>query len=113
LVLSGVSAGSMRRVAGDEGPGDEKRWRPRPELSSVDIDGCVSVYSPATERVVTLNETASAIWRLTLDGRNLDEIVATLAERYSVEPAQIRVEVEHTVATFESEGLYADPGNVD
>jgi hypothetical protein len=97
----------MRRVT------DDSRRRPRPELSSVDIDGCVSVYSPATERVLTLNETASAIWRLTVEDHTVDEIVDILASTYTASAEQIRSEVERTLATFESEGLYADAGSGD
>lgn len=75
------------------------------ELSIVEIDGCVSVFNPATKRAVILNETATMVWHL-IDGiRDADEIVRELASRYRVEPAQIHADVAAAIARLHDEKL--------
>jgi len=75
------------------------------ELSIVEIDGCVSVFNPATRRAVILNETATMVWHL-IDGiRDAGEIVRELAGRYGVEPTQIHADVAAAIARLRDEKL--------
>ena len=80
--------------------------RLRSDLTVVDVDGCVSVYSPATKHVLSLNETATDIWRLLALDLSADDIVAELATAYDLDPTVIRGDVERTVAEFEAEGVF-------
>jgi hypothetical protein len=74
-------------------------------VREVDIDGCLSLYQRTSDRVLVLNETASDVWRL-IDGTlGEDEIVATLARSYGVDPSVIAGEVRATIRRFVEEGF--------
>jgi hypothetical protein len=75
------------------------------ELSIVEIDGCVSVFNPLTQRAVILNETATKVWHLIDGTRDADEIVRELAGTYAVEPAQIRADVAAAISRLRDEEL--------
>jgi len=70
-----------------------------------EIDGDLALYDPRRERVLTLNHTASAIWRLIDGTRTLDELVDHLADAFDLDPDSIREEVETTVDRFTKEGF--------
>jgi hypothetical protein len=78
------------------------------ELSIVEIDGCVSVFNPATRRAVILNETATMVWHLIDGNRDADEIVAELATRYGVETTQIQSDVAAAITRMRDEQLLQD-----
>lgn len=78
----------------------------RSDLTVVDVDGCVSVYSPRRQQVLSLNETASEIWRLSTEQPDVANIVAVLAAAYRTQPEAIQADVERTIALFEAEDLY-------
>lgn len=82
----------------------------RSDLTLVEVDGCISVYSPVTKRVLSLNQTATDIWRLFALDRDVDDIVGELAAVYDVDPASIRGDVENTLAQFEAEGVMESAG---
>jgi Coenzyme PQQ synthesis protein D (PqqD) len=75
------------------------------ELSIVEIDGCVSVFNPATQRAVILNETASRVWHLIDGTRDADEIARELASTYGVESTQIHADVAAAIARLRDERL--------
>jgi Coenzyme PQQ synthesis protein D (PqqD) len=75
------------------------------ELSVVEIDGCVSVFNPATKRAVILNETATMVWHLIDGSRDADEIVQELASRYGVEPTKIHADVAAAITRLRDEKL--------
>lgn len=78
---------------------------PASGITSIDIDGRFSIFNPRTQRVLTLNETASDVWRL-CDGQwDLADIVDTLAAAYSESADSIRSSVHDTVRLFDDEGL--------
>ena len=98
---------SIQRVVEDCERGRVHRLRA--DLTVVDVDGCVSVYSPHSQQVLSLNETASEIWRLIgHEHCGTDQVVSLLATRYAVQPEAIRADVERVVSLFENEGLYDD-----
>ena len=79
---------------------------PSPQILETEIGDEISLYDPATENVVVLNQTASDIWRLSDGESDLDGIVKLLAAAYGVDADQIRPEVEETIARFREQGLF-------
>ena len=75
----------------------------------VEVDGCASLYSPVTANVVTLNETATQIWRRCDGTRTLGEIVDDLAATYGVGPDTIAAEVAHVVTGLMQQRLLRHP----
>lgn len=71
------------------------------------MDGRISVYSPSTQQLVTLNETASDVWRLCDGECDLPTIVGLLASSYEVEPDVIAGDVASTVDELKALGLLA------
>lgn len=78
---------------------------PLAEAAETEIDGRVSLLNPSTERVLMLNETASDVWRLADGEHSIDQMTRLLAASYSVEPEEIRADVEAAVATLQAEGF--------
>ena len=78
---------------------------PSPHVLVTEIDGDLALYDAERNEVHVLNVSAGDIWRL-LDGeRDLDEIVALIAEAYSAHPDDVRPDVAAAVATFVDRGL--------
>jgi hypothetical protein len=77
------------------------------DLTVTELDGCINVYNPVTQRAVLLNETATAIWHLIDGTRGIEAITRALAVRYDVSAADIGPEVATTVAELEREALLA------
>jgi len=78
---------------------------PLPNVLETELDGEVSLYSPAHERVTILNATATDVWYLCDGTRSEDEIVELLASSYSVAPDQIRDDVSRTIEMIRKAGL--------
>ena len=79
---------------------------PSPQILETEIGDEISLYDPATENVVVLNQTASDIWRLSDGESDVEGIVNLLAAAYGVDADQIRPEVEETIARFREQGLF-------
>ncbi len=54
----------------------------------------IILYLEATDRVVTLNETGSAIWTLCDGSRTIEQLVAEIASAYQTEQGAVRADVE-------------------
>lgn len=80
---------------------------PIPGATEVEIHERVSVYSPVTNSVVMLNETAGDVWRLVDGARSLEEIISLLAAAYGVESASIAADVASAIDSFVAAGLLA------
>lgn len=78
-------------------------------VTAVDIDGRFSVFNPHTGRVLTLNETASDVWRLCDGQADASSITAALALAYGEPADDIRASILSTITLFETEGLLAHP----
>ncbi|HVR79023.1 MAG TPA: PqqD family protein [Acidimicrobiia bacterium] len=78
---------------------------PLPNVLETELDGEVSLYSPAHEQVTILNGTATDVWYLCDGTRSEDEIVELLASSYSVAPDQIRDDVSRTIEMIRKAGL--------
>lgn len=80
-----------------------------PDVTQVDLDGRICVYSPGVRQALVLNETASDIWRLSDGEHTLEEIIALLAVAYNVDRETIGPEVQSTIRSFLDAGLLAPP----
>ena len=82
-------------------------------LTEVELDGEASIYHPGTDRVVLLNGSATAVWRL-VDGVRDDATIATeIASRYGIDAetarAGVTVALDHLVAEQLVEPLAGPP----
>jgi hypothetical protein len=66
------------------------RYRPHPDLRLTALEGEGVVLHLGTRRYFTVSETGLAILEALGTPRSLDEIVATLQERYHVTPEHAR-----------------------
>jgi Coenzyme PQQ synthesis protein D (PqqD) len=82
---------------------------PADDVTVVELDGCASLYSPATANVVSLNETATQVWRRCDGSRALAGIVDDLAAQYGVSADAIAAEVEAVVTGLVEQGLLQQP----
>lgn len=65
-----------------------------PTVREVELEDETALYDSRSRQAIVLNRTASDIWTLLDGSRDLDEIVATLAEAYQVASGDIRTDVE-------------------
>ena len=76
---------------------DDRVGPPQPHILEEEVGAEVVLFDSERQLFVSLNETASDIWRLA-DGRfSLDELVAKLAASYGTDSDSIRSDVESTV----------------
>lgn len=79
----------------------------RSDCTSVVLDGRVSVHSPETRAVHTLDRTATSVWHL-LDGRRtLDEVVDEVAVGRTSPRADVEADVLSAVTALRHHGLLA------
>jgi Coenzyme PQQ synthesis protein D (PqqD) len=81
----------------------------RDDVTVVEVDGCASLYSPATANVVSLNETATQIWYRCDGSRTLGDIVDDVAAYYGVSPEAIAAQVSGVVAGLVEQQLLQHP----
>lgn len=82
---------------------------PEPAVTEVEVDGRISVYSPSTQNLVSLNATASDVWRLCDGDHDMPTIIRLLALSYRVQPDLIADDVRRTVDDLVAAGLLAAP----
>ena len=63
-----------------------------PRALAREIDGNFTIYDHENDRVMVLNDTASAIWRL-CDGRSGSAIVEELTSEFAADPGEIERDV--------------------
>jgi len=78
---------------------------PKPSVLETEMDGDISLYDPASERVTVLNATASDVWRLVDGERSAADITGLLASAYGVAPGSIADDVSAALRSFEEAGL--------
>ena len=74
-------------------------------MEVTELDGRVSLFDPATDEVLVLNETASEVWRLADGTLTIDGIVGRLAPIFDVAADEIRPEVASLVEDLRTRGL--------
>ena len=88
---------------------DDKRvGPPASQVLETEVDGDISIYNPTTEQVTILNETASDVWLLCDGDHTADQIVSLLAASYEIPEADIREQVEETIARLHESGLLSE-----
>ena len=55
--------------------------------------------------MVKLNDTAAEIWGYVAENKSVDEIVSCMLEKYEVDEAQLRPDVEKTLKTLVEQGF--------
>lgn len=76
-----------------------------PGTAEVELDGRFSIYSPLRDEVLTLNSTASDVWRLCDGTLTLDEVTAVLASAYATSPEVIAPDLLAVARQFLDAGL--------
>lgn len=61
------------------------------------------------QKVYLLNETAQAVWELLAQARDLDALVAALAEEYEVDEEDLRKDVQELLDDLVQRGLVVQP----
>lgn len=81
---------------------------PHPAVASVVVDGSAVLYDERSGRCHVLNPTASIIWSCLGSGGATEDLVADLAEAYSLPSAAIVGDVLDTLATLDRGHLLDD-----
>ena len=97
-----VTKGGGSRNAALVGP-------PSTGVTALEIDGRYSIYNPISRRVLTLNQTASDVWRLCDGEADEESIAGFVAAAYGQPVDGIRDAVLATIDLFEGEGLLTSP----
>ncbi len=58
-------------------------YLPAPKLAYRDIGGQIVIVHPGENKMITLNPTGSAVWRLS-DGRTMAELTRIIADEFDV-----------------------------
>lgn len=77
---------------------------PSPDVAFREIAGAMVIVHTTSNRLLQLNETGSAIWRL-LEGRSPREISERIAEEFDVEQARAEADVEEFLAMLLERGF--------
>ena len=95
----------MRQYCIDDKP------TPHPSVETALFDADAVVFDERTATVHRLNISASAVWVLVDGRRTVKEIVAELADAFSIGAQVLRPEVERALDQFSSLGILDDaPG---
>ncbi len=68
------------------------------------VDGKAVLVHPIENRIVTLNEIASAIW-IRLDGRTMKDISSEIQTHFDVDRETLKVDIESFMVTMENRGF--------
>lgn len=80
-----------------------------PDTTELELDGRIHVYSPVTQQLVALNETASDVWRLCDGEHSGEEVVQLLSRSYDVDADLVRADVLAALERFVELGLLPAP----
>jgi hypothetical protein len=78
-------------------------------VTEVEVDGQACLFSPVTNQVLLLNQTASDVWYLCDGTMTLAAVVQRLADVYDVPPNRLRADVRSAVESFVDAGLLSWP----
>jgi hypothetical protein len=79
--------------------------RQAPTVTGEELGDELSLFDSASGKAVALNGTARDIWTLVDGEASVDDIVATLARAYRLEPQAIDAEVRAALDRLSSEGF--------
>lgn len=75
------------------------------DLLEADVNGEIVALHIDKGQCYGMNNVASRIWQLLAEPTSAEQICATLAEEYEVDPATCRAEVDALLADLKAEGL--------
>ncbi len=84
-----------------------------PGVTEFEVDGRISVFSPRTQLVVMLNETASDVWRLSDGDHSPGEVIELLAAAYATTPDLVHDDIMRVIRQFVDAGLVSAPDDLD
>jgi hypothetical protein len=87
------------------------RWEPSYDVVSRRLGDEVILVNLRTNRISSLNRTGARFWELLSDGRDWNEIQASLREEFDVEPDQLDRELETLVRTLAAGGFVSTRGS--
>ena len=90
----------------DEGP----RMIRCDDLLEADVNGEIVALHIDKGQCYGMNNVASRIWQLLAEPTSPEQICATLAEEYEVDPATCRADVHALLAELKAEGLIRPAG---
>jgi Coenzyme PQQ synthesis protein D (PqqD) len=79
--------------------------RQAPTVSAEELGDDLSLFDSASGKAVALNGTARDIWELVDGEASVDDMVATLAQAYRVEPGTIEGDVRVALDRLVAEGF--------
>jgi hypothetical protein len=77
----------------------------RPDVVGRRLEDRFVVVNLQTNRIYELNATASVLWERLESGADPADIEGEMRERFDVEPAELRNEIEETMRTLTGAGL--------
>jgi hypothetical protein len=80
-------------------------YRRRDDVLFTAVDGEVLALDAHRGQCYGMNEVASQVWDLLAEPKTIEDVCATLVERYDVPPEQCRTEVAALVEQFRADGL--------
>ena len=78
---------------------------PVPSMTTMPVDDALFVYDETNNRFFRLNSSATAVYRCCDGAASVDEIVTLLTDQFPDDSANVRDDVEATVAELEELGL--------
>ncbi|MCW2540860.1 MAG: PqqD family protein [Frankiales bacterium] len=69
------------------------RYAAQPGIRSEPLEDGICLYNVRDEQVLVLNRTASDVWSLIADQRDVDFVCSTLAQRYQADLEDVRRDV--------------------
>ena len=96
---------AAERVAYDPAMADGRLPAPVDDVVYRELNGEVVLVHLGSDRIYALNETGARFWQLLAAGRDRAAIEAQLVEEFSVEPAELDVEIDALLAELACAGL--------
>jgi hypothetical protein len=89
----------------------EFRPRARSGIRAADLsDGELGLYDPATNEMLLLNASATAVWACCDGSATVAEIVAEIVEVFGVDPVVVRSQVHGLVGEWSRRKFLESPG---
>ena len=80
-------------------------YRQNPDVCGADLDGEMCLFDPSKAVYLNLNGSGSVIWNLLEEPRDREDLMVVLLERYEVEEATCRREIEAFLQEITERGL--------
>ena len=87
-------------------------YRQNPRTAGRVIDGLAFVVTPDDNKLHSLNVTGTYIWVLAETGRTVDEVAASLAKRFDVDPDRARGDAARFCEDLRERGIFEALGEV-